>query len=288
VEIILDQVTAERLKGDREKFKLLSELQSIYRGSLARQRRLVADRLVEILASHARPKDFNSWQRLVDFQYAGHPLSAHGSVTSESGGRFNVGDVDQFNLRPFPALYLGSSRKVAFFEKYGVQENGTQGRLAAHEAALADYGSIACVRVKGHLESWVDVEDRKCLKKLTAVFRTFTIPKEAHALARKLGIVKPLTVICTPEQLLKTLREENWRQWTMHFDLLSNSQHLGQIAWNAGIEALEYTSTKAAGRCLAIYPENFKDSLAFVEIEDASPPSLRHKRLDGNSWKEFL
>ena len=233
MEIILDQITAAKLQGDREKFRLLTELQSIYRGALVRQRRQVADRLVEILVNHAKPKEFKGWQRIVDFKYASHPLSAHGSVVSETGGRFNVGDVDQLSLRPFPALYLGSDRKVAFFEKYGVQESGPQGRLAAHEMVLADTKSIVCLRVKGSLESCVEVEDRKCLKKLAAVFSTFTIPQEAQRLAKRLGILKPLTVTSTPQLLLKTLREENWRQWSMHYDLLSNSQHLGQIAWNA-------------------------------------------------------
>ena len=68
MEVFLDRLCAADLRGDRERFRLLTELQAIYRGSLARQRMLVMDRLKDILATHAKPYKFKAWQRLVAFK----------------------------------------------------------------------------------------------------------------------------------------------------------------------------------------------------------------------------
>ncbi len=52
----------------------------------------------------------------------------------------------------------------------------------------------------------------------------------------------------------------------MQFDAPANSQVLGQIAHSAGIEAILYPSVKTNKKALAIYPENFLNSDAFIEI----------------------
>jgi hypothetical protein len=137
VAIYLDTVTASDLRGDRERFKLVTEYNSLLARSTALQRHQVIDRLREIVSARARPYKFEGWQRVVDFQYSDHPLSARGSVVSETGGRFNIGDIAPMNLRPFPALYLASGRALAFFEKYGVREDRPDGKLTAHEIVLS-------------------------------------------------------------------------------------------------------------------------------------------------------
>ena len=52
----------------------------------------------------------------------------------------------------------------------------------------------------------------------------------------------------------------------MQFDVPANSQILGQIAYEAGIEGILFPSVKTDKKNLAIYPENFKDSDAYIEI----------------------
>lgn len=81
--------------------------------------------------------------------------------------------------------------------------------------------------------------------------------------------------------------QEGWREWPMHYDVPSNSQYLGQVAWAVGLEAVHFPSSKGDGHCLAVYPENFKNSNSFVEIEGQCPVGVTHRRLDQGTFSEF-
>lgn len=284
--IFLDQVSANSLRNDRKRFCILARINALIVLSLAQQRAQTMGRLSDILLAHARPYRFQGWHRVVDYQYADRPLSARGSVVSETGGRFNIGDISPTLWRPFPALYLADSRALAFFEKYGQEENDPGRKSSAHEAVLAQPGSIASVQVRGDLEACVRVDDHKCLKKLAALWGGFQVPKEAIQLARQHGFKIP-GIASTPRLMKKAIMQSNWRDFPLFYDMPSNPQYFGQGAWKAGVEAVLYPSSKGRGECLAVYPENFGNTTAYIEIEGACPPGMELKRLDQTTYSSF-
>lgn len=89
-------------------------------------------------------------------------------------------------------------------------------------------------------------------------------------------------------ELQKTLFAENWRLMPMQFDAPANSQVLGQIAHSAGIEAILYPSVKTNEKVLAIYPDNFHNSDALIEIKGTVAETVIHTKLDKNTYKNFL
>ena len=74
----------------------------------------------------------------------------------------------------------------------------------------------------------------------------------------------------------------------MQFDAPANSQVLGQIAHSSGIEAILYPSVKTNKKALAVYPENFANSDAFIEITGDVAGTVVHTRIDKNTYKNFL
>ena len=90
------------------------------------------------------------------------------------------------------------------------------------------------------------------------------------------------------EELRKTLFLENWRLMPMQFDVPANSQILGQIAYSAGIEAILYPSVKTHKKALAVYPENFINSEAFIEIAGTVAETVINTKIDKDTYKNFL
>ena len=79
-----------------------------------------------------------------------------------------------------------------------------------------------------------------------------------------------------------------WRVMPMQFDIPSNPQIVGHIAYNAGIEAILYPSIKTQEKCLVIYPNNFSNSESFVEIDGELPESVINNRIDRNTFSNFI
>jgi hypothetical protein len=287
VNILFDQIKIDEILKDRAKQKLLTEFHIIFRGDLARQRANISSWLKTLLERHAQSFEFKDWFRVVEHKFSLDPLNARGSILSETGGRFNIGNIDQSQFPIFPALYIAKDMKTAFFEKFGIMENEIQGKLSAHERALTMKTSISAIRLHGNVTQVVDVENRKVLKKFVEMTKHFRVPKEAISLAKRLSIPPPF-VSQNPKQLLMAIMDRNWRGFSMHIDYPSNSQHFGQIAHGAGLEGILYRSTKNGDRCLAIFPENFKNSDSYVELTDAAPTGQKVRRLDRNTWQDTI
>ncbi|HSW68643.1 MAG TPA: hypothetical protein VLI69_00615 [Gammaproteobacteria bacterium] len=113
------------------------------------------------------------------------------------------------------------------------------------------------------------------------------LPASFITRAKRLGISAMLPVN-TKELLLNTLLREDWRIMPMQFDIPSNPQILGQLAHAVGIEAILYPSVKTHKKCLVIYPENFQQASAYVEIEGDLPKGVDHGRIDRNTFNSFI
>lgn len=128
--------------------------------------------------------------------------------------------------------------------------------------------------MSGKLESALDVRDVKNLARFANLRQ-----------ARKVGLEVPL--VRNANLLVKELASPRWREWPMAYDVPSAPQIFGRIVLDAGIEGIRYDSVLTTNPCIAIYPQNFQNSSAVVELDDPCPPEV-HKRIDSTSFKNFL
>ena len=70
----------------------------------------------------------------------------------------------------------------------------------------------------------------------------------------------------------------------VQFDLPANSQIFGRMAAAAGLHGILYPSARQKGKqCLALFPQNWRGSSAFIEVSDPQPNVARLVRLDGST-----
>jgi hypothetical protein len=72
----------------------------------------------------------------------------------------------------------------------------------------------------------------------------------------------------------------------MQFDVPATPQIFGQLVVDAGIEGIVYPSTHNKKSCLAVYPQNFRDTESYVELDDRPPHQVRFRRLDASTWRD--
>lgn len=79
---------------------------------------------------------------------------------------------------------------------------------------------------------------------------------------------------------------DSWRNSPAQIDVPANSQILGQLAHESGIEAILYPSKMSSTKkCLAIFPENFSNSDSFVKIQDKIlPENLKISELNAETY----
>lgn len=229
--------------------------------------------------------EFNNWRRIISHQFSNTPLSTLGSVKSFPGGRFNIGDIDIERFPKFPALYLAEDTATAFLEVMGLKpEVITDGLTGRELAAAGNYGHFV---VQGKLTNILDLTHGESLQSFYVLLKNIELPIYYRKKANQLKI-PPMLPVKNLEELRKTLFVEGWRLMPMQFDTPANSQILGQIAHSAGIEAILYPSVKTNQKALAVYPDNFVNSDAFVEIVGAVAETVIHTRIDKETYKNFL
>jgi RES domain-containing protein len=248
------------------------------------RRQLDEAQLLDALRSQALSAySFEDWSRIVDYRYALEPLSVAGSLNGD-GGRFNVGGaLSPGAFTPFPALYVAEDYGTAFRERFGLSSNSKQGSLSTEELALRRPGSFVQVRLRGALEQVIDVGNLEALKPFTDLLKQYPLPKSVNQNARRLG-VRPAWLIRSPITLQRQLMHPNWRMLPVQFDLPANSQIFGRLAAAAGLHGILYPSARQKGkRCLALFPQNWRGSGAFIEVSDPQPSVARLVRLDGRT-----
>ena len=89
-------------------------------------------------------------------------------------------------------------------------------------------------------------------------------------------------------QLKKSIYNKDWRVDPNIHEIPSTSQVFGQLAKEAGIEAILYKSTKHSrtGLCIAVFPENLKNSESYIKLEDC-PKAIVNKKMDSETFENF-
>lgn len=250
------------------------------------QRSIIFNELKDSLATQCQPFHFLGWQRVVNYQYSLKPLSTLGSILHVTGGRFNIGDIDQAKFPRFAALYIAEDRETAYREKFGLSpKKQRHSGLSVEDLLFTSRDPIAIVGVKGEINQVLDLTNSNVLKKYFNLLRNIHFPNEFSRRAEKLNIEVKLPN--SSSQLLKAILQINWRKIPMLMNIPADSQILGQVAYAAGIEAILYPSSKSKKPCLAIYSNNFSQSNSYVELEGKIPPEVKDRRLDCNTYSDF-
>lgn len=282
---VLDAFSHRDVKRWNQQYQAISAYCWDHYSYFAHQRSLISDALKTSLIGNCIPYKLFNWRRAIDFKFSHEPLSARGSVLNETGGRFNIGDTDQIKFPRFAGLYLAEDTETSLREKYGLNPEENVSGLTAKELNMA--GNVSIPNIRGELTNVLDLYNPDSLNEFFTHIRTIHLPSSFIRRAKRLGISSMLPVR-NAKELLSTLLREDWRVMPMQFDIPANPQILGQLVHAAGIEAILYPSVKTQKKCLAIYPENFHQSNAYIEIESDVPVGVIHNRIDSNTFNKFI
>lgn len=282
---VLDTFSHRDIKKWKKQHEAIAQYCWDHYQYLAYKRSLISDQLKQSLLQNCKAYEFSNWCRVVDYRFANEPLSAKGSILSDLGGRFNIGDIDQVKFPKFAGLYLAENPATALREKCGMDPQDDRDGLTGDELNLIN--NTAIIKVKGNITNILDLTEPKSLHAFYNQIKTIHLPLQFIARARKLKIDAMIPVRHETE-LLDTLLREQWRIMPMQFDIPANPQILGQLVHNAGIEGILYPSVKTQNKCLVIYPDNFRLTDSYIETEGESPESVTHKRIDKNTFNHFI
>ena len=160
------------------------------------------------------------------------------------------------------------------------------GTFSAEELALTKPDSISAVSVSGKLESVINICERNNLGGFVSLIKDFRLSRSLTVEARKLNF--PLQLITTVSELSAVLEQRDWRNWPMIFDVPSSCQIFSGQVLDAGIEGILYNSGLTQKACLAIFPQNFLNSSAYIELDDASPTDEVQRRIDSSNFSNFV
>ena len=239
------------------------------------EREKVKKEIIVALNDSTIPFPFENWFRLINTKYSANPLNARGSMENVPGGRFNVGNINK-NLFPvFPALYIANGKDTCVKEVYD-----------GMEMFFSKKRGDSFFRISGCINTLLDITRKGSLNKFVKVIKRITLSKELKKRVRQLKLDR--SSLQSVVQLKKALYNRNWKWESSIYDIPSASQIFGQLVNNAGIEGILYKSTKHSktGLCLAVFPENFKNSESYIALNDCSR-SITCKRLDSESYQQF-
>lgn len=240
------------------------------------EREKLKQKIIFALNEKTVSRDIKSWFRLSSAKYAASPLSSKGSVKNTPGGRFNMGKIKEGRFPVFPALYLGRQKKTCIKEVYG----GMEGFLSSPKGDCF-------FRVSGFVRSVLDITKKGSLDKFVKIIKTISLPQALRNRAKKLNLNSQKSVQ-NITQLKRELYNKDWRLSPNIFETPAPSQIFGQLAKDAGIEAIIYKSAQKSRDelCMAVFPENFQNSESYLFLEDC-PESIINKRMDSETYERF-
>jgi RES domain-containing protein len=280
----LERFSDENLARWNALSKDLDQLHAaLYFGVLPERRRVREELLDALRSTPLLDMPLQRWTRVITFQYSDEPLSAAGSLHGY-GGRFNPGtDLDPDTLNPWPALYVAEDPETALREKFQMAANDKVEGLSRDELALTSATSYASVTLSGHLHRVFDLTTPSHLTAVAKVLARIKMPAIVRQIQRRLGIAhRDMRMVTTARQLYAAVLTNNWRQKPVQFGLPASSHILAELIRAADVEAILYRSTKAPGRCLAVFPDQLTSD-SFIELADTAPSGVQHRRLDIDS-----
>ena len=239
------------------------------------EREKIKKEIIFALNKSAVPYSFEDWFRLVSTKYSANPLDARGSMENATGGRFNIGNIKKDLFPAFPALYTANGKDTCVKEVYG-----------GMEMFFSDKRGNSFFRVNGCINTLLDITRKGSLNKFMKVIKKITLSRELKKRANQLELNR--SSLQRMAQLKKDLYDKNWKLAPNIYDIPSVSQIFGQLAKSSGIEGILYQSTRHSktGLCLAVFPENFKNSESYIDLKDC-PKNIKYKRLDLESYQKF-
>jgi len=216
---------------------------------------------------------YKNWFRLVSTKYSNDPLSCKGAMKNETGGRFNIGNIDKDQFSTFPALYIGNEKETCIKEIYSGMEDFFKAKKGE-----------AFFRVSGCINSVLDLTKKGSLNKFVKTIKKINLSEPLRKKAKRLKL-KERNSIQNVTQLKNRIYDINWKHEPNLLGIPSTSQIFGRLVKGAGIEAILYRSTKKAkkGLCLAIFPENFEYSDSSIELKDTSN-NMKNIRIDSENF----
>lgn len=282
---VLDELSAHDIKKWMKHYNEIADYCWDHFSYFAHKRSRIYEDLKNALRVNTQAFKFNNWRRIIDNRFFNEPLSSQGSILHFPGGRFNIGDIDPIKFPRFGALYLAEDTATALREKLGLKPKEFIDGLTAEEINVA--GNISNFVVRGNLTYVLDIQNDDSLKDFFELISKIHLPTQFISRAAKLNI-SPMRDASNVHELIQTFLRSDWNIMPTQFDVPANPQILGQLAHSAGIEAILYPSVKTKQKCLAIYPENFKNTDAYIELEGEISDLIVNRRIDQNTYQNFI
>ncbi len=259
-----------------------------FQNYLAKERENVLDKIKQALYQTSSP-DFKlpKGARIVSSKFSKKPLSCQGSYLTPPGGRFNFGQSISYQ-KYFPALYISDSCETALSEKVPEPKNDIKKTFTGLDLALKNMKSFSYQRINLSLERVIDIRNEKPLVAFYDSIKHIKMPKSYQKQAKKLKI--SMSIIKNVNQLKNKIFEPNYQQWDYWIDCPSTSQWFGHYARLSGIQGIIYPSVRSkSGFNIAIFPDQFKDTLSYVELIDKSDSiEDNQQRIDAKNFSTFL
>jgi hypothetical protein len=225
----------------------------------------------------------DDWCRQIKAIYALSPLSCAGSLISS--GRFNYGNDLDSRFPRFAALYIAENRATAHCEMFQIAAEQS-GKMSVEDMNFQPRQSIAAYSLAGTVHQVFDLTRPENLAPFMEVTKGFVLSTEMRQMERAFGI-PARRVAQTPEQLMTTIRDPDWRAYPMYADVPANSQVLGSLLQDAGFEAVLYESVRLGrGRAMAVFPRTFPNSVSVIRVLDA-PTQAAYTVLNAETCKEI-
>jgi hypothetical protein len=249
---------------------------------LERQRQNHYEALVESVRQvESISLSVDSWVRVTDFRWNLEALSSAGSI-SGIGGRFNIGqELRVATGQSAPCLYIAEDRATAELEHFGAPLERLIGELSVQEYALRRPTSFTTFILRGRISNVFDLRNEKSIQAFVDIIKSFSLLAATQSKYRALRLPVPRLARTTKELMrLLLARPENWRQMPQLMGHPAPCQTFGWFLHEAGFEGVLYPSQRGGGRCLGIFPKNFKNSDSRIEITGDAPPGATHTCID--------
>jgi hypothetical protein len=221
------------------------------------------------------------WVRVTDWRWSLTPLSSAGSLKG-IGGRFNIGcELHRARGQAFPCLYLACDIETSYREYFGAPPATRHGPLTLSEFALRRESSFTTFCLRGRLDHVFDLRKPAALAEFASIIGSFELSTDTQRLARTLGKA-PRPLLRTPREIWSRVLAApgSWRAEPQMFAIPAASQIFGRFVRDAGFEAVLYPSQQGGALCLAVFPQNFRASEAWIEVVGAMPDGAGYTLLN--------
>lgn len=232
----------------------------------AHERSLCQKQISQSLNQASKPLKGVKWCRMVAYQYSNKPLSSVGSQIDPAGGRFNFGNINKTKFPVFSSLYIAKSATTAKKEALVCKKNLKHDENISF--ATGSKVSYSMVYVDFALESIIDTTKARSLQPFVNVIKNIKVSSELKKKAQNLRSAQKATSITQVSQLRQALQDKKWRQYPMALEVPAPCQIFGHMVYSAGLQGILYRSHWDKKTCLAVFPENFKNTKSYIKLSD--------------------